>query len=118
MSGTIKASEEKAQRLITALERVGVGLSVATVIVHLKDMGESTSRDIEMRSGLMPPDVIMALHHLREKNWIIEREIKVNGKGEPMQLYQLIVSIEDIVKHHKDIEYFDWMAFWNYVEGL
>jgi predicted transcriptional regulator len=118
MSDTIKALEEKAQRLINALERVGVRLSVATVIVHLKDIGEATSGDLEMRSGLMPQDVIIALHHLREKNWIEERETEADEKGAPVHLYRLTASIEDIVKHHKDTEYFDWMAFWDYVEGL
>jgi predicted transcriptional regulator len=117
MSGTIKGLEERAQRLINALESAGVRPNIATVIVHLKDMGEVTARDIEIKSGMMPHDVIQALHHLREKNWIKECEIKAEGKGGPMEFYRLTASIEDIIKHHKNTEYVDWVAFWDYVEG-
>jgi predicted transcriptional regulator len=117
MSSTMRALEERSQRLINALESAGVRPSVATVVVHLRDMGEATARDIEMKSGMMSHDVIQALHHLEEKNWIKECEMKAEGKGGPMELYRLTASIEDIVKHHKNNEYVDWVAFWDYVQG-
>jgi predicted transcriptional regulator len=44
--------DEKDQELVEALEAVGIRRNVATIIVHLKDLDEATSRDIEKGSGL------------------------------------------------------------------
>jgi predicted transcriptional regulator len=96
-----KMLDEKGLELIEALEAVGVKRNVATIIVHLTYLGETTSRDIETWSDLRQPEVSIAMRTLREHGWIAERDIKGEGKGRPMKLYRLTVSIDDIIEYYE-----------------
>jgi len=96
--------DEKDQELIEALETVGVRRNVATIIVYLKDLDESTTRDIEKGSGLRQPEVSIAMRTFREKGWITEREVKGSGKGRPTRLYKLTVPIDDIIGHYEEMK--------------
>ena len=98
----VKVLDEKDQELIEALEAVGVRRNVATIIIYLKDLDEATARDIEMGSELRQPEVSIAMRTLRQKGWIAEREVKGTGKGRPMKLYRLTVSIDDIIGHYEE----------------
>jgi predicted transcriptional regulator len=98
---TVKVLDEKGLELIEALEAVGVKRNVATIIVYLTYLGETRSKDIEMRSGLRQPEVSIAMSTLRKHGWIAERDIKREGKGRPMALYKLTVPIEDIIEYYE-----------------
>jgi predicted transcriptional regulator len=98
---TVKVLDEKELELIEALEAVGVKRNVATIIVYLTYLGETRSKDIEMRSGLRQPEVSIAMSTLRKHGWIAERDIKREGKGRPMALYKLTVPIEDIIEYYE-----------------
>jgi predicted transcriptional regulator len=102
VEAAIKVLDEKDQELVEALEAVGIGRNVATIIVYLKDLDEATSRDIEKGSWLRQPEVSIAMRTLREKGWIGERDVKGTGKGRPMKFYKLTASIDDIVEHYED----------------
>jgi len=98
----IKVLDERDHDTIEALRTVGVKRNVATIIVYLKDLDETTSRDIEKGSGLRQPEVSIAMRTLREKGWIGEREVKGSGKGRPKRLYKLTVPIEGIIGHYEE----------------
>jgi len=98
---TIKVLDEKGLELIEALEAVGVKRNVATIIVHLTYLGETRSKDIETRGDLRQPEVSIAMSMLRKHGWIAERDIKKEGKGRPMALYKLTVSIDDIIEYYE-----------------
>jgi predicted transcriptional regulator len=98
----VRVLDEKEQELIEALEAVGIRRNVATIIVYLKDLDETTARDIEKGSGLRQPEVSIAMRTLREKGWIADREQKGIGKGRPTKLYRLTVSIDGIIGHYEE----------------
>jgi predicted transcriptional regulator len=104
---TVKVLDETDLELIEALEAVGVRRNVAIIIVYLKDLDETTSRDIEKGSELRQPEVSIAMSKLREKGWIAEREIKREGKGRPMKIYRLTVSLDDIIGHYEEKKHFE-----------
>jgi len=104
IEAAVKVLDEKDQELIEALETVGVRRNVATIIVYLKDLDESTTRDIEKGSGLRQPEVSIAMRTFREKGWITEREVKGSGKGRPTRLYKLTVPIDDIIGHYEEMK--------------
>jgi len=98
----VKMLDEKERELIEALEAVGVKRNVATIIVYLKDLDETTTRDIEKGSGLRQPEVSIAMRMLREKGWIAEREVKGGGKGRPMRLYKLTMPVDEIIGYYEE----------------
>jgi predicted transcriptional regulator len=97
----VKVLDERELELIEALEAVGVKRNVATIIVHLTYLGEATSKEIETRSGLRQPEVSIAMSTLRKHGWIAERDIKKGEKGRPTMLYEITVSIEDIIEYYE-----------------
>jgi len=50
------------------------------------------SRDSEVR---------IAIHTLRNNSWVEEKEIKEDGKGQPMKVYRLTIFLDSIIKHFK-----------------
>lgn len=84
---------------IELLRSIGMQRNVATLIAFLRNVPEATSRDIEMTTDLRQPEVSIAIRDLRTKGWVEEYEIKNKGKGRPMKVYHLAVSIGDIIKH-------------------
>ena len=104
IKAAVKVLDEKDQELVEALEAVGVRRNVATIIVYLKNLDEATSKGIEKGSGVRQPEVSIAMRTLRQKGWIVEREVKGGGKGRPMRLYKLTIPIDDIIGYYEEMK--------------
>ncbi len=96
---TINIADEKELEFIQGLQSLGMSGNVAQVITYLRDMKERSSREIEMATGLRQPEVSIAMCTLRKMGWIIEREIKGNGKGRPQRIYALRLTIDEVIKY-------------------
>jgi predicted transcriptional regulator len=96
---TIKVADKKDLEFMLGLESVGMKRTVACVITFLRDQNERSSRDIEVATGLRQPEVSIAMQTLRERNWLIEHEIKSNGKGRPFKIYALRATIDEIINY-------------------
>lgn len=99
--GSMKILDDKDLEFAEALRDVGVQRNVATLITYLANVDETSSRDIEMATGLRQPEVSIAMRLLREMNWIEERDLKGEGKGRPMRIYSLKTPIDEIVRHYE-----------------
>jgi predicted transcriptional regulator len=99
---SIKVPDENDFAFIEALQGLGVRRNVATLITYLKGINECTSREIEKATGLRQPEVSIAIQALREKGWVAERELKSEGKGRPMKIYVLKLTIDDIIKFYEN----------------
>ena len=104
IKAAVKVLDEKDQELVKALEAVGVRRNVATIIVYLKNLDEATSKGIEKGSGLRQPEVSIAMRTLRQKGWIVKREVRSGGKGRPMRLYKLTIPIDDIIGYYEEMK--------------
>ena len=94
--------EEKNHEMIELLKKLNIPRPVALTLVCLSsiDKTEITSREIERITGLRQPEVSIAMRHLRKNNWIeIREEKKDSGKGRPIKLYKLIVSLDKIISN-------------------
>jgi predicted transcriptional regulator len=76
--------------------------NVASLITYLANTEEVTSREIEMGTNLRQPEVSIGMRTLRQNNWVEEHDIKAEGKGRPMKIYKLGVSIGEIIKHYEE----------------
>ena len=100
---TVKVLDEKDLEFIEGLQNLGVNQNVAKLITYLKDVDEgSSSRDIEMATGMRQPEVSIAMGTLRNMGWISERDIKSPGKGRPTRIYALGATIEEIIQHYEE----------------
>ena len=86
---------------IEGLQSLGVSRNVAKLITYLSNVKESSSRDIEVSTGLRQPEVSIAMRPLREMGWISERDVKTSGKGRPMKIYTLQTTMKEIIEHYE-----------------
>jgi predicted transcriptional regulator len=84
--------------MVDLLRRLNINRPVALTLACLSKGEEISSQNIEMVSGLRQPEVSIARRYLRENDWVQMREEKKNqGKGRPIKLYRLTVSMEKII---------------------
>jgi len=94
--------DDKDLEFIDTLRSLEVPRNVATLITYLANANEVTSREIEIGTSLRQPEVSIAMRTLRLNKWIDEREVKSEGKGRPMKVYKLRVSIQEIIQHYEE----------------
>lgn len=99
---TVKVLDDRDLEFIEALRSLGVQRNVAALVTYLSNAKEVSSREIEMGTGLRQPEVSIGMRFLRQNGWIEERDVKGEGKGRPMKVYTLKVSIDEIIKHFED----------------
>jgi predicted transcriptional regulator len=98
---TIKVADKEDLEFMLGLESLGMKRTLACVITFLRDQNERSSRDIEVATGLRQPEVSIAMQTLRERNWLIEHEIKSSGKGRPLKIYALRATIDEIINYYE-----------------
>ena len=101
---TVKVLDDKDMEFVDALRNLRVPRNVATLITFLASADEATSREIEVGTSMRQPEVSIGMRALRQNDWIGEREIKAEGKGRPMKVYKLNVSIDAIIRHYEEVE--------------
>jgi len=101
---SIKTLDDKDLEFIEALRNLKVPRNVAALITYLANARKASSREIEMGTSMRQPEVSIAMRTLRQNNWVAERDIKTEGKGRPMKVYKLAVSIDEIIKHYEEVE--------------
>ena len=83
------------------LQEVGVNRNVALVIAFLKDQKERYFKEIETATRLQQPEVSLAMRTLRERGWLTEHDLKIEGKGRPLKIYALRATIDEIVNYYE-----------------
>jgi predicted transcriptional regulator len=99
---SVKVLDDDDREFVEVLRDLGIPRNVASMITYLANVEEATSREIEIGSNLRQPEVSIAMRTLRNNDWVEEREIKKDGKGRPMKVYRLTISLEDIIRHFED----------------
>ncbi|MCJ7445429.1 MAG: ArsR family transcriptional regulator [Methanotrichaceae archaeon] len=99
---SVKVLDDTDREFVEVLRELGISRNVASMVTYLANVEEATSREIEIGSNLRQPEVSIAMRTLRNNNWVEEREIKKNGKGRPMKVYRLTISLENIIQHFED----------------
>lgn len=99
---SVKVLDDNDREFVEVLRDLGIPRNVASMITYLANVDEATSREIEIGSNLRQPEVSIAMRTLRNNDWVEVREIKKDGKGRPMKVYKLTISLDDIIKHFED----------------
>jgi predicted transcriptional regulator len=97
----INLADENDLEFLQGLQNLGVNRNVAHLIIYLKNAKGVSSKDIEKAIGLRQPEVSIAIRTLRERYWVNENEVKKNGKGRPMKIYELGATIDEIINYYE-----------------
>ncbi|MCR3883586.1 ArsR family transcriptional regulator [Methanotrichaceae archaeon M04Ac] len=99
---SVKVLDDADREFVEVLRDLGIPRNVASMITYLANVQEATSREIEIGSNLRQPEVSIAMRTLRNNGWVEEREIKKDGKGRPMKVYRLTITLEEIITHFEE----------------
>jgi predicted transcriptional regulator len=99
---SVKVLDDDDREFVEVLRDLGIPRNVASMITYLANVDEATSREIEIGSNLRQPEVSIAMRTLRNNDWVEEREIKKDGKGRPMKIYRLTISLEEIIRYFEE----------------
>lgn len=97
---TVQVLDDRDLEFMEVLRSLDVPRNVAALITYLANVEETTSRQIEMGTGLRQPEVSIGMRTLHENKWVIEREVKPEGKGRPMKVYKLCIPLDKIIDHY------------------
>lgn len=98
----IKLLDDEDHVFIEMLRNLGMSRNVATTLAYLMNVGEATSRDIEVSTGLRQPEVSLAVRLMRNQSWIKLRSEKKPGKGRPIKIYTLTAPVDAIISYYED----------------
>ncbi len=71
--------------------------NAAMTLAYMQNTNSATSLDLERAARLRQPEVSIVMRHLKERDWINERDEKKPGKGRPYKIYSLKVGFNDII---------------------
>ena len=94
--------DEKDLEFVEALRSLDVPRNVAMLITFLASVSEANSREIETATRMRQPEVSIAMRTLRQNNWVEEGDINAEGKGRPMKVYMLSVTLNMIIQHYEE----------------
>ena len=89
------------RKIIDVFANLGMPRNLAKTIMYISQVDECRSTDIEQGADLRQPEVSVAMQELRRRGWVSRSNHKKEGKGRPIYVYRLKVSLADILK---DIE--------------
>ena len=94
----LKMLDEDDHIFIEMLSNLGMPKYVATTIAYLINVGEASSHEIEISTGLRQPEVSLAIRFMRKQSWISVRTEKMHGKERQMKVYSLMVHVDEILR--------------------
>jgi predicted transcriptional regulator len=98
-ASVVKTLDDRDREFAETLQKLGVQPNVAAMITYLMNVDKATSREIEIGTDLRQPEVSICAKTLRYNGWLEENDIKKGGKGRPLRVYKLKVSIDKIIEH-------------------
>jgi predicted transcriptional regulator len=94
----MKQLDEKDEEIADALISLGMSRNAALTLAYMQNANSATSLELEHSARLRQPEVSMAIRHLKERDWVNEKEEKKKtGKGRPNKIYSLKVGFNYII---------------------
>jgi predicted transcriptional regulator len=82
----LKQLDEKEEEIADALISLGMSRNAAMTLAYMQNANSATSLELEHAARLRQPEVSMTMRHLKERDWINEREEKKKvGKGDQIK---------------------------------
>jgi Predicted transcriptional regulator len=98
----VKVLDEDDLIFIETLKTLGMSRNVATTMAYLMNVGEASSQEIEISTGLRQPEISLAIRLMHNQSWVSVRSEKRLGKGRPTQIYVLSAPVDEIISYYED----------------
>jgi predicted transcriptional regulator len=99
----VKVLDENDYIFIETLRELGASRTEATMMAYLMNVDETSSREIEISTGLRQPEVSLAMRLMHNQSWVSVRSEKKPGKGRPVKIYSLAAPVDEIISYYEDM---------------
>jgi len=93
----IAQMDEKDNEIVNILTRIGMAKNTAKVFVAIKELDNPDTKQIMQFTGIMQPQISVAIQKLRELDYINVETEKTEKQGRPIQFFSLKKSINEII---------------------
>ena len=99
----VKVLDENDYIFIETLRELGASRTEATMMAYLMNVDETSSREIEISTGLRQPEVSLVMRLMHNQSWVSVRSQKKSGKGRPVKIYSLAAPVDEIISYYEDM---------------
>jgi len=97
----IAQMDEMDNEIVNILTRIGMARNTAKVFVAIKELDTPDTKQIMQFTGIMQPQISVAIQKLREQDYINVKTEKTENRGRPISYFLLKKSVSEIIN---DIE--------------
>jgi len=89
--------DEKEDKAVQIFTELGMSKNMAKTLLYISQVPECKSADIEKCTNMRQPEVSNTMMELREKGWVKKRDLKKEGKGRPVHIYEPTMDLSKIL---------------------
>jgi len=89
--------DEKDNEIVDILTRIGMTKNTAKVFIAIKELDNPDTKQIMQFTGIMQPQISVAIHKLQEMGYIEVKLERTEKRGRPISYFFFCVSMEDIL---------------------
>ena len=89
--------DEKDNEIVNILTRTGMARNTAKIFVAIKELDNPDTKQIMQFTGIMQPQISVAIRKLRERDYINIKTEKTENRGRPISYFLLKKSMSEII---------------------
>jgi len=89
--------DEKDNEIVNILTRTGMARNTAKVFVAIKELDNPDTKQIMQFTGIMQPQISVAVRKLRELDYINVETDQTENRGRPISYFSLKKSMSEII---------------------
>jgi len=94
---SVPQMDEKDNEIVNILTRIGMARNTVKVFVAIKELNNPNTRQIMQFTGIMQPQISVAIQKLRELDYINVETEKTENRGRPVSYFLLKKSMSEII---------------------
>ena len=84
-------------RAIQLFVHLGMPKNLAKTLLYISQFDECKCADVEQGTDMRQPEVSIAMQELRRRGWVKKRDLKKEGKGRPVHIYNATAHLSEIL---------------------
>ena len=84
-------------KAIQLFVKMGMPKNIAKTLLYVSQFDECKCADVEQATDMRQPEVSIAMQELRRRGWVKKRDLKKEGKGRPLHIYNATAHLSEIL---------------------
>jgi predicted transcriptional regulator len=90
--------DENDNKIAQLFADLGMSKNLAKTLMYISQVDECCSSEMEKALDLRQPEVSLVMQEIRRRRWAKKHDIKREGKGRPVHVYEPTMHLPEILK--------------------